>query len=296
MNKQKKITTLVYFIVYNLKLEPLFIFLSNFYSPFNKFIPQSSYYKDSDKRTVIRNGVKFKLNLSDYMQWHIFADIGDLSWIEAQKYLHENTVIIDIGANSGAFSLKLAHKIKELKLKNCKIFAFEPNPYMIEALKFNITLNTSLSEIIELYPFGLGDKEEFLPFTFEKNNSGGGRFDPNNSNQPTTLTIKVLDELLKQKNINNISFIKIDVEGHEPFIINGAIETIRKFRPTMYVEITDEWFKQNGSSAIKVLTLLEEENYNLYAEINDEFIDLKDQKNKSKALELKQFNLLTISK
>ncbi len=36
---------------------------------------------------------------------------------------------------------------------------------------------------------------------------------------------------------NRVDLIKIDVEGHEPFVLRGAIETIKKYRPVIFIEL-----------------------------------------------------------
>ena len=48
-----------------------------------------------------------------------------------------------------------------------------------------------------------------------------------------------IDNFVKKKNIKKIDFIKIDVEGHEYNVLQGAIKTINKFRPIIIFEFNE---------------------------------------------------------
>ena len=113
----KAITQITHHIVGRMRLENLFAFLGKRTPFFNKFIPHPSYYHSRPKKIVVRDQVRFDLNVTDYMQWHVFAHLPDYSWKKAADYLRPNSHILDIGANCGAFSLKLAQKSLEQNIK-----------------------------------------------------------------------------------------------------------------------------------------------------------------------------------
>ncbi|CAF3382045.1 unnamed protein product [Rotaria sp. Silwood2] len=56
----------------------------------------------------------------------------------------------------------------------------------------------------------------------------------------TKIDTVTLDTFIKQNNLPKIDLIKIDVESHEPEVLQGFSEYIKQFRPTMLVEILDE--------------------------------------------------------
>jgi hypothetical protein len=104
--------------------------------------------------------------------------------------------------------------------------------------------------------------------------------------------VKTIDSFVEEQQIEAISFIKIDVEGYEPFVFLGAEQTIRKFRPAMYVEITDEWFRANGYDKEFVFEQLTRENYQIFVEIEHKFIDIVEVK---EAIDqMHQFNILAL--
>jgi FkbM family methyltransferase len=151
------------------------------------------------------------------------------------KYI-DNKDILDIGSNIGLISFAICSNLnyKSIHLFEPNIFYFN---YSKELLKDynNIYFNN----------VGVGNtnKEELL-YCCRNENIGWNTFlkkDPlqndnfiNNMDQQLCKII-TLDDYYK--NIENIDFIKIDVEGYEAYVIEGAIKLIEKFKPYIYVEI-----------------------------------------------------------
>jgi len=183
---------------------------------------------DGFKVNCIKNDIAITKYLKDtHKLWE--------NWLE--KYIKEayteNTNMIDIGANIGTFSLMMSKYISE----NSKIYAFEPVYY--EILTTNVEQN-NLKDKILVYPIGLSDKKEqlqggLIDFSTEAN-YGFTQLDhleKANDTSKYIIDITTLDSL----NIENVSFIKIDVEGSERKVLDGAINTIIKNLPTILIEI-----------------------------------------------------------
>jgi FkbM family methyltransferase len=145
----------------------------------------------------------------------------------------ENTNMIDIGAHIGTTSLIMSKYISE----NSFIYAFEPVYNNITNL--NICKN-NLQDKIKLYPIGLSNKKEqleggLIDFSISAN-YGYTRIDTLNiANQKSEYIIHV--DTLDNMNLENVSFIKIDVEGSESKVLEGAKETINKYKPTIFIEL-----------------------------------------------------------
>lgn len=169
----------------------------------------------------------------------------ELLEILKQNY-KQNTNFLDIGSNYGCHTIGIANEIKKNN-GNGKIYSFEIQPEIINLFKENIELN-NLQDYIIINEFGLGDKNENKEFIISNNydydlNPGSASLnnkDKNDKNKKETITIKKLDDL----NIDNISLIKIDVEGYELQALEGGIKTISKHKPTIIIEIWNNNFDE----------------------------------------------------
>jgi FkbM family methyltransferase len=117
------------------------------------------------------------------------------------------------------------------------IYAFEPVYYNI--LDINIKQN-NLEDKIKIFDIGLSNKsEKFTGFVMDfslKSNYGFTQIiNLEKANEESQLIINV--ETLDSFNIENVSFIKIDVEGNERNVLEGSINTIYKYLPTILIEI-----------------------------------------------------------
>lgn len=140
---------------------------------------------------------------------------------------------IDIGASVGAYSVILCSA-------STHVFAFEPRP----------ALAASLKEMAEVCALPLDVKAVAL-----SNEAGiarlrvptmdGGRAtiesanDLEDSDESPCLETSVPTACLDEYDFKNVGFIKIDVEGHELAVLQGAYNTIRRSMPTLLVEIEE---------------------------------------------------------
>ena len=137
---------------------------------------------------------------------------------------------IDIGANKGVYA--------ELLSRLCgKVYAFEPNPKLYKMLVRSAATN------VKTYNMALSDKSGTAELRIPRNTGGGY------SNQGASLsTYKVSDNFavvtvearpLDGMALENIGFIKIDVEGFELSVLKGAVETLKRERPVLLIEIEE---------------------------------------------------------
>lgn len=141
---------------------------------------------------------------------------------------------VDAGANKGVYAHFLAKRAS-------RVLAFEPNPKIFAVLARAKAAN------VESYPIALsnvsGEAELRLP------QMGKGGY----SNQGGSLsvakvyeryrTVAVATKRLDDYALDDLGFLKIDVEGFEEEVIAGAAETIRRCRPNLLVEIEERYTK-----------------------------------------------------
>lgn len=177
------------------------------------------------------------LNNDDYIQRYQRAgEFFESSELELVRKHFRGGVFVDVGANIGN------HAIYFAQLPNCtKVIAFEPNPRAIQILKINILLN-KLEQKITLYEFALGATSTVERIAFSANNLGrtliveaGGQEIPG----PERVEVQVSPGDMALKD-TNVDFIKIDVEGYEMQVLRGLVSTIKRCKPTLFVEVWQE--------------------------------------------------------
>ena len=97
------------------------------------------------------------------------------------------------------------------------------------------------------------------PDYFNQGNVNFGDVHVTNSQQSNVDVIQLLK--LDEVNFNELSLIKIDVQGFETYVIEGAKETIQKHRPFIFVEIEEEQLEKYGFSEGDLIKQIEELNY-----------------------------------
>ncbi len=179
-------------------------------------------------------------------------------------FKEKNTLQIDVGANIGIWTNMLLKELDESSL----LYTFEPLPKCNEILakKFKKAIK---NKKLKLFNYGLSNNSGEFNFTIFKDDpiSPASHVSSTAShlNKPKHKEIKVsmkrLDDLVEDE--TKINFIKIDVEGHEMKAILGSMETIKRHKPFLYIEILREkWDKLIDSSDL--CELLKNLNYDIF--------------------------------
>ncbi len=185
----------------------------------------------------------------DFIQQSIFFnntyfEIDNLSYITKQ-WCHgligrkiKNKVILDIGSNIGNHTL---YFLIECEAK--KVHCFEPIKSTFQTLKTNIVIN-HLEERVCLHNVAVGECNGKASIThYEKDNIGATELKEESNG---TIDIIAIDDINFSE---DLSLIKIDVEGFETKVIKGMTQTLKKHHPFILIEIQD----YNFSSIINIL-------------------------------------------
>lgn len=195
---------------------------------------------------VTRGGLKFELDMREEIDLWIYLT-GWWEKVDSQISLGAiapGDTVLDVGANMGFFSLRAARAV----CPGGRVFAFEPNPKTLAQLVLNARLN-GLEEVI---PVGVavGEREgEARLFVPSAGNSGGAslfeewlhargiaRKAEDGERAALSVPIVPIDLYCRQRGIDRIDFVKIDVEGSEGPVLLGAWETLTTHRPRLMVE------------------------------------------------------------
>ncbi|MBK9797347.1 MAG: FkbM family methyltransferase [Holophagaceae bacterium] len=160
-----------------------------------------------------------------------FKEYGQFSQGELDLFSHfigTGAVVLDIGANIGAHTVPLAQLVGDGGV----VVAFEPQPVLHQILSANLVLN-SIPNVLT-YAMALGNAEGECLFPVldysQPNNFGGIGVDMVEEGE--AVPMGRLDDF----QLERVDFIKLDVEGFESQVLEGAAETIARCHPIMYIE------------------------------------------------------------
>jgi FkbM family methyltransferase len=184
-------------------------------------------------------------------------DIRTGNWSEPELDLvkiglAEGETALDIGANYGLYSYNMSRAVGE----KGAVYSFEPIPFTFASLKIVARL-LGFSGNVRLVNKGCSNENSKITFTIPVQSSGafaaglsyiGGRNDDRagketqvrwDGTRDVEAEVVRLDDYLPD--INEISFVKIDIEGAELFCLEGATEIFQRFLPTTVCEI-NPWY------------------------------------------------------
>jgi FkbM family methyltransferase len=194
-------------------------------------------------------------HISSQVFWRGSYSSAELSWMG--QVIKKDWVFFDIGANKGEFSLFAAKRLTQ-----GKVIAFEPVPSLCAELQQNILLNHF--QQVRVVCKGLSDcqGEAIIYNAREKydNEWNLGTYSIYQGNKTNTafgkIELMVLDDFVKSENMERLDLMKIDIEGAEWKMLQGARETIARFKPLILVELNAETTAAAGYTPIDILDFL----------------------------------------
>jgi FkbM family methyltransferase len=145
-------------------------------------------------------------------------------------------VIVDGGANAGFFTVPVGNRTRG---RDITIYSFEPQRQIFQGLAGSLAVNDL--DHVRLYNMALGDQSGFVgmpdvnysePKDFGTVQIESDPVETRNLVDPKQAEIITLDSL----DLPRLDFLKLDVEGFETAAIRGGLESIKKYRPWIWVE------------------------------------------------------------
>lgn len=185
-------------------------------------------------------GLRYQGNLRSYLDWvvYFYGAYAKQELLLLGDLLKDKTdpVCLDIGANVGQHSLFLSRYCKE-------VHAFEPYHPVRMQLQDKISRNRIRNVMV--HDVGIGERNGELDFYAPAGaNTGTGSFVPSHAvdNNRWIGRLRVVngDEYLSRRELERIDLIKIDVEGFEKSVLRGLCTTLRKCRPVVVMEFSED--------------------------------------------------------
>ena len=239
-------------------------------------------------KAIRRSGDELVIELRDSlrMRWDIddlrtapnmLMNHGEYESRELQVLLdaaRQSQIVFDVGANVGWYTINIAHAIAR---RGGHLYAFEPIPRTFATLQYNVRLN-ALQSCTTLSNVGLGDVEKEVEFFLPKvTGSVAASQKPlfeQQENEKVTAKIMRLDDFIAKKGIKRLDLLKCDIEGAELLMLRGAMDSIARFRPVIFLELLRKWSKVYGYHPNDVIGLLAGVGYQCFAMGEEDLIPI----------------------
>lgn len=171
------------------------------------------------------------------VDWRIHRSFVYGSWepevVEAiLPHISAGMTVLDIGAQSGFFSILFS----KLVGPTGRVFAFEPLPANFRILEQNVSLNRLENVTVSRKAVVQYSGEILFEFPHHEASLVAGPLEESDSRGTFTVPCTSLDDFFAGKDVP-VDFLKIDVEGAEGGVLEGAFATLVKYRPAMMVEL-----------------------------------------------------------
>lgn len=205
-----------------------------------------------DDRTATLGGSFYYKPLRPY-------SVPPLEWCYEQLKRYPKATLLDVGASTGCYSLLAKHHA------DLQVYAFEPVPLTWEVLSANIKLNDLEDRVVAARMAvsnhtGVGD----MNVVIADGGKGVSIFEGTPAYHKVVEQVRThvttLDSFCESWDIHP-TFIKIDTEGGEKYVLEGAEETILKYKPFILCEYSPENVGQYGYNPTDIIRLLESWGY-----------------------------------
>lgn len=199
-------------------------------------------------------------NWSQRLTWFMgrFYEVDTQLIIRA--FVKPGDTLIDVGANIGMITLLASRQVGPTG----QVLCFEPNPSACAALRRVIQLNDIKN--VEIYELALSNVSETKTLSVTLGHDGLGTLADVTGKREFEVTYPVMtmpgDSILPQT-LDGDVFIKIDVEGFEPFVLEGLRDTIQKYRPIILTEFEPAHLERAGTSASALFAFADANGYSL---------------------------------
>jgi len=231
-----------------------------FYSWYYGQFKQRNVDLSKERIIDVKNGCKLHLIPNDpgiSLELTRFGIHEPVTTQVVKEKIKKGMVCLDCGGNLGYY----ATLESKLVGKEGRVIAIEPSPVNIRYLKKNLELQGQ--DNFEVHNLACGNEDGEITFVVHKisnmcriANEGESESE---DKKFITIPVKKLDTFLQDKKLNRLDLIRMDIEGSELRLFEGARETIRKFKPMIQMELHPGHLGPDNTR--KVLEFLKNEGY-----------------------------------
>jgi FkbM family methyltransferase len=176
-----------------------------------------------------------------------------------KEILKPSEICFDVGAHSGIWAYPLSQLTSQ-------VYAFEAFPYYSRVL--SATMKLLRVQNVRVVNSAVADRDGTVNLVWQ---DGAGHkltgMSHIEASEPGGVKVSIsamsLDSLASGKEFDDkrVAFIKCDVEGYECHVLAGAKRVIEKWRPAIFAEAKDEWFRRYGKSSRELIEMMQSHLY-----------------------------------
>jgi FkbM family methyltransferase len=185
-----------------------------------------------------------------YRAYKRFVEVGDIRVLG--RFVNPGTVVIDVGANIGFFTRYFGRWVSH----GGRVIAIEPEESNFQRLTRMLS-RSSFGQAVEPIQAVAADQTGVLNLKVNPLHPADHRIAP----EGIPVRSVSLDGLLAARNWPLVSLIKIDVQGAEAMVLEGARQTMERFHPAVFLEIDDANLRTMNADAEGVFRLFERYGY-----------------------------------
>jgi FkbM family methyltransferase len=211
---------------------------------------------------VKRNDFLFDLDLTDFIDQYVYLGAYEKQdYDELIRNMPAGGVFLDVGANIGIYTLAMARAAGP----SGSVHSFEPNPANFERLGRHVLQNGLGNVCLNQVAVGSAEGHAELN-TPTRENSGAASLLATNMPErfearPIDVQVVSLNAYCAQRALNRVDVIKIDCQGYELHVLEGASRVLERFRPRILIEYDVDWLVAANASGKQLCSLLDEAGY-----------------------------------
>ena len=224
----------------------------------------------TDQEIVVRDGVTYDLDLSQGIDFAIY--LGGMfersTAVALRKLTEPSSLVLDIGANIGAHTLRLASLVGP----NGRVMAFEPTDFAFRKLRRNLDLNPSLaSRVRAFHCFLTASDGASVPSAIYSSwplaaEAGLHAKHLGREMRTESAQARSLDSILSECADQKVQLVKLDVDGFECDVLRGATSLLRDVRPIFVMELAPYVLVERGATLDQLLSYFIPNGYVFYDE------------------------------
>ena len=212
---------------------------------------------------VERGGYRWRLCMDHYLDQEIYAtgkfEPQTTQWF--RTLVQPGMTVLDVGANIGYYAVLAADRVGT----EGHVWAFEPLPEYYDRAESHVEAN-GFAERVTLLPYGLSSENQTIQISIGNSSATAAPVAGDDFRDTANVEMRRLDEVANSLALKKIDLIKIDVDGYEGHILEGASSVLRRDHPTILIEFSRRNLEAIGTSVAQLREQLEALDYALYSD------------------------------